>query len=110
MWRIVILFISGAAALLTSGPALAQPSENGRISLGHQIAISICNNCHADPTSSRKNAIGPKLEDIANVPSTTAQSLKEFLGSRHKRHMPDFILSKANTDDVIAYILSLKHD
>ena len=47
------------------------------------------------------------LEDIANRPSTTALSLKEFLGSRHKR-MSDFILSRADADDVIAYILSLK--
>jgi len=110
MWRIVILFISGAAALLTLEPTLAQPSESGSVSRGHQIATTICNHCHEDPTSSRKTAIGPKLEDISKVPSTTAQSLKEFLGSRHKRHMPDFILSKANTDDVIAYILSLRHD
>jgi mono/diheme cytochrome c family protein len=110
MWGVVILFISGAVALLTLSPTLAQPSESGSISLGHQIAITICNHCHEDPTSSRKTAIGPKLEDIANVPSTTAQSLKEFLGSRHKRRMPDFILSKADTDDVVAYILSLKHD
>jgi hypothetical protein len=89
---------------------LAQPSESASISLGHQIAITICNHCHEDPISSRKTAIGPKLKDIASVPSTTAQSLKEFLGSRHKRRMPDFILSKADTDDVVAYILSLKHD
>jgi mono/diheme cytochrome c family protein len=110
MREIVILSIGGAAALLTLGPTLAQPSESGSISLGHQIAITICNHCHEDPTSSRKTAIGPKLEDIAKVPSTTAQSLKEFLGSRHKRRMPDFILSKADTDDVVAYILSLKRD
>jgi cytochrome c553 len=71
-------------------------------------AITICGNCHEDPTSSRKTAVGPKLEDIANLPSTTALSLKEFLGSRHKTRMPNFIVFRADTDDVIAYILSLK--
>jgi cytochrome c2 len=42
----------------------AQPPETGSISSGHQIAITICGNCHEDPTSSRKTTVGPKLEDI----------------------------------------------
>jgi cytochrome c2 len=89
-------------------PILAQPAETGSISSGHQIAITICGNCHEDPSSSRKITVGPKLEDIANRPSTTALSLNEFLRSRHKGRMPNFLLSRAHTDDVIAYILSLK--
>ena len=106
--RIVTPSITIAATLAALCPILAQPSESGSISSGHQIAITICGNCHEDPTSSRKTAVGPKLEDIANRPSTTALSLKEFLRSRHKKRMPNFLLSRANTDDVIAYILSLK--
>jgi mono/diheme cytochrome c family protein len=89
-------------------PILAQPTESGSVSSGHQIAITICGNCHEDPTSSRKAAIGPKLEDIANRPSTTALSLEEFLGSRHKRRMPNFLLSRRDTENVVAYILTLK--
>ena len=103
----MILSVTVVATLATLCPTLAQPSEIGSISSGHQIAVTICGNCHEDPTSPRKTAVGPKLEDIANRPSTTALSLREFLGSRHKR-MPNFIISKADTDDVIAYILSLK--
>ncbi len=91
-----------------SGPMFAQSPESGRISSGHQIAITICGNCHQDPASSQKTTIGPKLEDIANRPSTTARSLKEFLRSRHKGRMPNFLLSRAHKEDVIAYILSLK--
>jgi mono/diheme cytochrome c family protein len=105
--RLVIPYVAVAATLGALCPILAQPSENGSITSGHRIAVTICGNCHEDPTSSRKTAVGPKLEDIANRPSTTALSLKEFLGSRHKR-MPNFLLSRADTDDVIAYILSLK--
>jgi mono/diheme cytochrome c family protein len=89
-------------------PALGSLSDSGNISSGHKIAVTICGNCHEDPTSARKTAVGPKLEDIANRPLTTALSLKVFLDSRHKR-MPNFLLSRADTDDVIAYILSLKH-
>jgi hypothetical protein len=49
----------------------------------------------------------PSFIAIANMPSTTALSLKVFLRSNHNR-MPNFIMSNADTDDVINYILSLK--
>jgi len=91
-----------AAASVAARVVLAQPTETGSISSGHRIAITICGNCHEVPGSSRKTAIGPKLEDIANLPITTALSLKEFLGSRHKTRMPNFLLSRADTEDVIA--------
>ena len=42
------------------------------------------------------------------MPSTTALSLKAFLRSRHKRRMPDFIMSSSDTSNVVDYILSLK--
>ena len=82
----MILSVTVVATFASLCPILAQPSESGSISSGHQIAITICGNCHEDPTSSRKTAVGPKFEDIANLPSTTALSLKEFLGSRHKTY------------------------
>jgi hypothetical protein len=37
----------------------------------------------------------------------TETSLRVFLRTPHTR-MPDFILSRAETDDVISYILSLR--
>ena len=50
---------------------------------------------------------GPDLTAIANLPSTTALSLRVFLQSSH-RTMPNLIIGRADTDDLIAYILSLK--
>ena len=49
----------------------------------------------------------PDLTEVANLPSTTALSLKVFLQSSHK-DMPNLILKPAEADDIIAYILSLK--
>ena len=72
MRRTMIPFVTLAVTLASLCPILAQPSGSGSISSGHQIAVTICGNCHEDPTSSRKTAVGPKLEDIANRPSTTA--------------------------------------
>ncbi len=104
----VIPSVTVVATLVAVCPMLAQPSDSGNISSGHQIATAICGNCHEDPASPRKTTVGPKLADIANLPSTTALSLKEFLRSRHKNRMPNFLLSRAHTNDVVAYILSLK--
>ena len=91
--------------LVTQFPILAQPVERDGISSGRQIAAKICGNCHEiSPAMSPKTAVGPRFDDI---PSTTALPIKVFLRSSHKR-MRNLILSGADSDDVIAYILSLK--
>ena len=97
-----------AATLATQSPLLAQTLDIGGIASGRKVAATICANCHEiSPTNYPTTVIGPKFDDIANLPSTTALSLKVFLRSSHNR-MPNFILSNDDTDDVIAYILSLK--
>lgn len=45
---------------------------------------------------------------VAALPSTTALSLKVFLRTNHN-NMPNLHLSDAETDDLVAYILSLKN-
>jgi cytochrome c2 len=108
MNRIMLACAIAAVTLVTQVPILAQPVERDSISSGRQIATTICGNCHEiSRTMSPKTAVGPRLEDIANLPSTTALSLKVFLRSSHKRTR-NLILSGADSDDVIAYILSLK--
>jgi len=49
----------------------------------------------------------PSFVDIALMPSTTALSLKVFLRSNHNE-MPNLIIPDSETDDLIAYILTLK--
>ena len=49
----------------------------------------------------------PSFQSIADLPSTTGISLNVFLHSNHN-NMPDFIISSAESNDLIAYILSLK--
>jgi mono/diheme cytochrome c family protein len=108
MNRIMPACAIAAVTLVTQFPILAQPVERDGISSGRQIAAKICGNCHEiSPTMSPKTAVGPRFDDIANLPSTTALSLKVFLRSSHKR-MRNLTLSGADSDDVIAYILSLK--
>ena len=98
------LFIAGALAV--PAEALAQPDN--RHSLGRQVAIELCSSCHrvteGQPSPGRNVA---SFFAIANLPSTTALSLKVFLRSNHKA-MPNLIVSESDSDELIDYILSLK--
>jgi hypothetical protein len=98
------LFI--VAALAVPVEALAQPAN--RHSLGRQVAIELFSSCHQvieGRPRPRQNVAS--FFAIANLPSTTAISLKVFLRSNHKG-MPDLIVSESDSDDLIDYILSLK--
>jgi hypothetical protein len=95
-------------ALAAPVEALAQPLVGNSHSLGRQVAIEIYSSCHQvteGQSLPRQNA--PSFIDIANMPSTTALSLKVFLRSNHKG-MPNLIVSDSDSDDLVDYILSLK--
>lgn len=98
------LFI--AAALAVPVEALAQPDNSH--SLGRQVAVELCSSCHrvtaGQPLPPQNVA---SFFAIANLPSTTALSLKVFLRSNHKE-MPNLIVSEPDSNNLIDYILSLK--
>jgi len=95
-------------AALASAPALGQ-TNGGDPAEGQRIAQTWCSNCHlTDPhAQSRANDATASFLAIANMPSTTSVSLHAFLLTPHPP-MPDFRLSRAQIDDVTAYILSLR--
>jgi mono/diheme cytochrome c family protein len=100
-----IVIIVSCAAL----PTLARSLEDFQRSVGRRVAMEICSHCHQVAEGQRAPLSNtPSFTDIANMPSTTALSLKAFLQSRHKRRMPDFIMSSSDTSNVVDYILSLK--
>jgi hypothetical protein len=49
----------------------------------------------------------PSFVVIAGKPGTTAQSIARHLSTGHT-HMPDFKLSRDESDDLVIYILSLR--
>ncbi len=99
------LLISGSLAVTIAATAR---NLGGDVSFGRRTAITQCGICHQlNSTQPRRLRSVWSFEDIANTPSTTAISLRAFLRSNHRR-MPNFILSRRETDDVIAYVLSLK--
>ena len=101
---LVSLFIAGALAV--PAEALAQPDN--RRSLGRQVAIELCSSCHRVAEGQSRPSRGvASFFAIANLPSTTALSLRVFLRSNHKG-MPNLIVAESDTDQLIDYILSLK--
>ena len=106
MRHIAFLSLIIAAAFAVPAGAFAQPDN--KHSLGRQVAMELCSSCHrvteGQPRPDRNVA---SFFAIANLPSTTALSLKVFLRSNHKG-MPNLIVSESDSDKLIDYILSLK--
>lgn len=92
--------------LMLTVPAVSATAQtNGNPLIGRQTAATLCFPCHQIGETRRDGA--PSFVDIANMPSTTALSLKVFLRSSHKE-MPNLIIPNSQTDDLIAYILNLR--
>ena len=96
-------FLAGAAP-----PALAQQSA-GDPAAGRRVAEVWCANCHVigPGASGPASDVVPSFPSVAQRASTTDMSLRVFLRTPHA-NMPDFQLSRAELDDIVAYILSLK--
>ena len=108
--RGIISYLFTAATLTAPVPALTQPLADNNQSPGRQVAMEICSPCHRvfeGQPAPVENV--PSFIAIANMPSTTALSLRVFLqSSRHMTRMPNFIMSRSDANAVIDYILSLK--
>jgi mono/diheme cytochrome c family protein len=105
-WMILPCFIA-SAILAQQPPVLAQSLDGDPVS-GRSLATTLCSSCHhVLPMIVPDKADPPSFQSIADLPSTTGISLYVFLHSNH-RNMPNFILSSAQSNDLIAYILSLQ--
>jgi mono/diheme cytochrome c family protein len=108
--------ILGLALAAIAAPALAATA--GSISAGRQTALNVCSACHVvaakqefEPLLVQKT---PSFQEVADRPDTTAASLRRFITKTHwdektlPMTMPQQMLLDQQTNDVIAYILSLR--
>ena len=90
---------------------VARAQEPGSPAKGLNYAQQVCALCHAvrngDQTS--PNPLAPNFEAIANTSGVSGISLATILRSTHE-NMPNFVLSPNEQDNIVAYILSLKHE
>ena len=110
MGRIFGLAALALAGLLLARPAAAQTAADAEtVACGRAVAETWCANCHVVSRQARGPAgdAAPPFAAIAAMPSTAGMSLRAFLQTPHAR-MPDYRLSQAELDGVVAYILSLR--
>lgn len=101
-------YAAAVALLLMTGEAAAA-GDRVDVSRGEALARKSCTECHV---VGRGELVGPYAEvpsfaAVARLPSTTEMSIRVFLRTPHP-NMPNIKLTPKETDDVVAYILSLK--
>ncbi len=99
------------AAMLAAGSLPVFGADADDVRMGRALAARICAECHAIRPADvhSPNANAPSFEDIAATAGMTPLALKVALRSSH-REMPNLILNEDETDQIIAYILSLPGD
>jgi mono/diheme cytochrome c family protein len=105
--RLVHLIV--VAAALIALPGAARAVELGSEGLGKAFAAKACAECHdIEPGGSLSpNPESPSFQEVADSIGMSPRALAVWLRSSHPT-MPDIILSDEDTDNVIAYIMSLK--
>jgi len=97
-----------ALVFVLVSPAAAQTV--GHADDGRWLAGQWCQGCHAlAPGERSANERATPFPELAQEPSVTAFWLRGFLRTPHDR-MPDIVLSRDQTDDLVAYILSLRRN
>ena len=107
MKRVKRMAALAAALVVTCAGVRAQESD---VAAGHAFARNACQPCHAveaEQRTPRRIVIGPAFRDVANTSGMTATAIRVFLRTSHPK-MPNLILTPEETEDVIAYILSLR--
>lgn len=99
--------VAGISLAILAPPAVAQ-DQAGSIEAGRAIAQETCVECHVlgRMKGNENPGIGRPFQDIANS-GMTELGLRVFFRSPH-RDMPNFRFTPQETDDLVAYILSLK--
>ena len=104
-YMLVVVGMSLGGVSTIPGATHAQ-NVGGNVDRGRALARAWCAECHrVEP--GRFGIFAADFGEVANLPSTTALSLRVFLQSNH-HEMPNFSLKPAEANDIIAYILSLK--
>lgn len=106
MHNLASVLVSSLAIMST---AVGAEELLGDPAAGRKLAEDVCSACHvtAPGQESTTDVDAPAFPDLANEPRVTALSLRVFLQTPHER-MPDLRLDRDETDNVIAYILSLE--
>ena len=98
--------------LVLSASAFASSTladEGGNVRDGLRFAQTVCAECHAvrDGERASPKAQAPTFTSVANTPGMNAMALEVWFQTPHPT-MPNLKFTNQESDDVIAYILSLR--
>ena len=103
----IVVAVVAALALAASATASPAQEPKGNAAAGQRLAERWCTSCHQPSGNAYATYPNASFAQIARMPSTTALALRAFLRTSHPS-MPNIVLTPADTDDLVAYILSLR--
>lgn len=102
------------ASLMVTAFAHAAADGPGRVGFGRSLVEEVCGECHrvsqpptAKPPPMQEDLAAPDLVERMRDPGITEMALRSYLQTSHPV-MPNIRLSREETDDVVAYLMSLK--
>lgn len=103
---VLLLGLLSAAQAATDGP--------GSAGYGRQLTEEICGECHrvsktptAKPPPMQEDLAAPDLTERLRDPGVTEMALRSYLQTSHPV-MPNIRLTEEQTDDIVAYLMTLK--
>ena len=107
MKRVNLSSILGLIASVYASTAVAE--DIGSVKDGFIFAQTVCAECHAvrDGERASPNAQAPSFTTVANTSGMNAMALEVWFQTPHPT-MPNLVFSNQESDNVIAYILSLR--
>jgi mono/diheme cytochrome c family protein len=98
-----------AVILLIASVSRGGAVEIGNARHGESLATAMCAQCHAVRAGQLRSPdpMAPNFTSIATTLGMTAMALRVWLQSSHPS-MPNYILTREQRNDVVAYIMSLK--
>lgn len=107
-WMAALLSAISVAFALMLLMGVARGQDIGDVGAGRDLARQWCASCHfVEPGTRGAGDFAPPFAEVAADAKTTEFRLRAFLQTPHDR-MPNYQLSRDQTDNIISYILSLK--
>jgi len=98
---------------VATGASGQEHADRGNAAAGREYALHNCESCHVVAANQDLRPLipgyAPSFSEIANRPTTTAESLRVFLSHPHAYgNMPYPDLGARDLADLVAYISSLR--
>ncbi|KAF2989551.1 Cytochrome c-552 [Methylocystis sp. MJC1] len=110
-FAVIVSLFGGVAA--RAGEESNPGAADARVAAGHKFALQVCAACHVVARDQTKRPIlkppAPRFLVLARRSSVTEAFLRGFLRTPHGK-MPNPELADFQIDEVVAYMLSLKHN